>query len=298
MKIKLLFLLLILLSCRKVDLKPETEIINRILSSKNQIESFKENDKVVCAEQKCLFIAFWDFDGTILKGDSSEGLKIDDREVFKGLVELGIRNGYSKEYKGEEGFNALWKKYRELEETDKVKAYFLLPQIFEGTSEETMLSLSKKHFNEVLKNYYFPSSVKIMGELQKAGIQSFVISASASFFVKASKDTLPLDGTINGVEVEIADGKVTKKEIYPLTYAEGKREKLQQIVAELLKEHKADRIYVLAGFGNSYHTDGPFLKYIAEQKLEAGKPLSVMINGGTPPEEYKGIFHEVKFEIQ
>ncbi|MCX8124876.1 MAG: hypothetical protein N3F66_12050, partial [Spirochaetes bacterium] len=55
-----------------------------------------------------------------------------------------------------------------------------------------------------------------------------------------------------------------------------------------------DHVYAIAAFGNSYHTDGPFLRYVAMQKLPAGTPIAVMINGGTPPEEYKGLFHCVE----
>ena len=99
-----------------------------------------------------------------------------------------------------------------------------------------------------------------------------------------------------GIEVEIKNGIITPKEISPVTYADGKREKLIQIVANLLAEKKADKVFVLAGFGNSFHTDGPFLKYIAEQKIEAGKAITVMINGGEATSEYTGIFKEVIFE--
>ena len=299
MKKLILLILLGCIACKKEKLSIEEEILGKILSTKVEIEKAKDKDGKSCGEVKCLFLAIWDFDGTILKGDSSEGLEENGKQIFKGLVELGIQKGYSKEYQGEDGFSRLWKKYRELEEIDKVKAYFYLPQIFEGTEEKTMLEMSKEHFQNVLKNYYFPSSVKIMTELKKAGIESHVISASSSFFVSASLGTLPLEeGSINGVLLEIVDGKITRKEIYPLTYAEGKREKLQTLVNKLLEDKKADRVYVLAGFGNSYHTDGPFLKYIATQKLDAGSPISVMINGGSTPEEYKGLFKEVNFDVK
>lgn len=299
MKKILLMMLFILVSCKKESAGVESEILGTILKSKSELEGFKDSDGKTCREKKCLFLAIWDFDGTILKGDSSEGLEENGKQVFQGLVELGILKGYSAEYRGTEGYKQLWEKYRTLEETDKVAAYFLLPQIFAGTEEKTMFELSREHFKNVLKNYYFPSSVKIMTELKNSGIESRVISASASFFVEASRETLPLDeGSINGVRLEIVDGKITTKEILPLTYAEGKREKLQSLVREILDSKKADTVYVLAGFGNSYHTDGPFLKYIAEQKLDAGKPISVMINGGKSPAEYNGIFKEVSFDIK
>lgn len=297
---KYLFLfMLVLIACKKESTGVETEILNTVLQTKSELEATKDSQGRTCKEKKCLFLAIWDFDGTILKGDSSEGLEENGKKIFSGLVELGILKGYSSGYSGEEGFKQLWEKYRKLEEVDKEKAYFLLPQIFAGTEEKTMIEFSKEHFKNVLKNYYFPSSIRIMTELKNAGIESRVISASASFFVEGSMGTLPLnEGSIHGVRVEVEEGKITTKEIYPLTYAEGKREKLQSIVKEILDSQKADSVYILAGFGNSYHTDGPFLKYIKEQNLEAGKPIAVMINGGKSPEEYTGIFKEVSFDLK
>ena len=47
----------------------------------------------------------------------------------------------------------------------------------------------------------------------------------------------------------------------------------------------------VAGFGNSYRTDGNFLRCVCSQPLPGGvKPISVMINGGAEPKEYKGLF--------
>ena len=286
--LKLIFLLFFITCGRSFD-KQEKEILTTILNTKQEIESLKADNKALCADKKCLFLAFWDFDGTILK----------DKEVFKGLVELGILKGYAKDYKGEEGVNAFWKKYQELEAIDKKVAYVFLPKIFEGNDESVMQNLAKEHFKETLQKYYFPSSIRILEKLKEVGVQSYIISASATFFVKGSVGTTPVSpDSIYGIEMKIENGKILPTEIPPVTYAEGKREKIQQIVENILKEKKADKVFVLAGFGNSYHTDSAFLKYIAEQKLEAGKPISVMVNGGESPAEFKGLFKEVSFDVK
>ena len=296
--LKLIFLLFFITCGRSFD-KQEKEILTTILNTKQEIESLKADNKALCADKKCLFLAFWDFDGTILKGDCSEGLKEKDKEVFKGLVELGILKGYAKDYKGEEGVNAFWKKYQELEAIDKKVAYVFLPKIFEGNDESARQNLAKEHFKETLQKYYFPSSIRILEKLKEVGVQSYIISASATFFVKGSVGTTPVSpDSIYGIEMKIENGKILPTEIPPVTYAEGKREKIQQIVENILKEKKADKVFVLAGFGNSYHTDSAFLKYIAEQKLEAGKPISVMVNGGESPAEFKGLFKEVSFDVK
>lgn len=273
----------------------EKEIIDSILNLKSQIEINNKNEKML-NPSKSAFLAFWDFDGTILKGDCSEGLSENGEEIFKGLVELGILKGYAKEFKGKEGVAAFWKKYREMENVDKKEAYIFLPQIFEGNHESLILGLAKTQFQNVLQKYYFSSSIRILEELQKSGIQSFILSASANFFVKGMSGTLPIeDDCLFGIELELQNGIITLNEISPVTYAEGKREKLIQIVENILKEKKAENVYILAGFGNSFHTDGSFLKYITEQKLEEGQGIGVMINGGETPSEFKGLFKEVSF---
>lgn len=273
--------------------KQAKEILSQILTLKQKIV----NSQSEVEPGKSCFLAFWDFDGTILKGDCSEGLRENGEEIFKGLVELGILKGYAKEFKGKEGVTTFWKKYREMEALDKKAAYLFLPQIFAGNKEEVILDLAREHFQTVLKNYYFSSSIRILEELEASGIKSYIISASAHFFVKGMSGTLPIeDECLFGIEVEIENGTITPKEISPVTYAEGKREKLQEIVENLIEEKGYDKVFVLAGFGNSFHTDGPFLKYIAEQKIEFGKAVTVMLNGGKAPSEYEGMFKEVLFD--
>ena len=82
--------------------------------------------------------------------------------------------------------------------------------------------------------------------------------------------------------------------IYPVTWSIGKREKLKQIVAELESEQGDRKVFVLAGFGDSYNTDGPFLKFIATQSLPAGKPIAVFFDGNTEPDEYRGLFYQAR----
>ena len=213
----------------------QEEIIVPILNTKNQLEKFAR-------DKKTLFLAFWDFDGTILKGDCSEGLIENGKQVFPGLVELGILSGFSSEFRGEEGVTAFWKKYREMEDIDKREAYIFLPRIFSGLRESQILDLAKKHFHETLQKYYFPSSIYIFEKLRQAGVESHIVSASANFFVKGIEGTLPINpDLIYGIETEIVDGIITKKEILPVTYGEGKKDKLELVVETILKEKKAEQ---------------------------------------------------------
>ena len=87
---------------------------------------------------------------------------------------------------------------------------------------------------------------------------------------------------LSGITLE-RDGEFMSKRIAePLNYADGKTARLQKIVAEVREREKTPHVYVLAAFGNSHHTDSHFLEWVASQKLPAGEPIAVMINGDSP----------------
>ena len=79
------------------------EILSEIVALKQKIV----NSQIDAHLEKCCFLAFWDFDGTVMKGDCSEGLRENGEEVFKGLVELGILKGYAREFRLREEFSGL-----------------------------------------------------------------------------------------------------------------------------------------------------------------------------------------------
>jgi len=265
-------------------------VLSSILNTKQAIIN---QDKTRDAED-FIFLTFWDFDGTILKGDCSEGLSENGKTVYKGLSQLAIENGYSSVYQPNQ-LNAFKTDYHHLEDT--VGRWFVYPflaQMMRGSSFDSVTQMAEQHFNKVLKDYYFSSSVHMFNTLESQNVINHVISASADIFVDSSASTLNIAKTrFNGIEVQIEDGNITEKLVYPVTWSHGKTEKLQAIVKATEANNPGKKVVVLASFGNSYNTDGPFMKYVAEQSLPAGKPISVMINGGAAPEGYQQLFLEV-----
>lgn len=271
----------------------DSRIIERILQSKQEIL------KALAATNSAApvtFLAVWDFDGTVLKSDCSEGLRSAGQLVYEGLAQRAIASGLSSLYPSAGGFERFWTDYTNLDtRVGHWLAYPFIPQMLRGAKAEDVLHLSQAYFTGTLSNYLMASSVKIMRALARGGVESQVISASADLFVKGASQSLGLPAEhLHGIEVRARKGRLTEEIVYPVTWNVGKRDKLQQIVAQLEAARPGRHVLVLAGFGDSYNTDGPFLKYIATQRLPAGKPLAVFYDGQTEPEEYRGLFYQAR----
>jgi hypothetical protein len=79
-----------------------------------------------------------------------------------------------------------------------------------------------------------------------------------------------------------------------ITWNIGKLEKIRAVVVQRELESPGRKVFVMAGFGDSYNTDGPFLKFIATQKLPAGKPIAVFYDSNKEPDEYRNLFYQAK----
>ncbi len=174
-------------------------------------------------------------------------------------------------------------------------AYPFIPQMLRGADADEVLRLSQSHFANTMSNYLMDSSVKIIHTLQRGGVEPHIISASADLFVKGASGSvgIPADH-IHGIEVRTRNGRLTEELIYPVTWNLGKLERLKKIVEEAEHRPGKPKVFVLAGFGDSYNTDGPFLKFIATQHLPAGKPIAVFYGEDAVPDEYAGVFYQAR----
>jgi phosphoserine phosphatase len=245
-----------------------------------------------------VFMTFWDFDGTMLDGDCSEGLVREGKAVYPGLAQKAIDAGLYGLYSGTNGFALFWRDYRYLDERiGHWLAYPFLLQMLRGARAEAVSALAEEHFGAVLKRYFFAASTDMVAGLREADIEVHVVSASPELFVRGAASFLGIDPEqIHGIRAVPRDGRVTEQLIYPVTWADGKRERIEELLRERQARSPSRRVFVIGGFGNSYNTDGPFLKWIAAQALPGGRPLAVMINGGEEPAEYRGLFYCVKQE--
>ena len=269
----------------------DSRIIEHVLSARREIlKCLTGPDE----STSTVFLAFWDFDGTILKGDCSEGLRNGDEVVYPGLAQVAIEHGLSELYPRQGGFQRFWTDYTNMDtRVGHWLAYPFIPQMLRGAKAADVLRLSDEYFHNTLRNYLMASSVRIINALGQGGVECHILSASADLFVKGASQSLGIPAShIHGIEVAVREGRLTEQLVYPVTWSAGKRERLKQIVSEVAKRPGVRQVFVLAGFGDSYSTDGPFLRYIATQSLPAGKPLSVFYDGAAEPLEYRGLFYQ------
>ena len=242
------------------------------------IQQVLANVKLIkAADPTAVPMAFWDFDGTIIKGDVSEGLVEKGEQRFKGLIQRTIEEGYSTVYGREE-----WKRYREvdyprLNEMGRWISWPFNAQIYAGRSVADLDAFCLREYDLVYRKWYFASSIAMLRALEKAGVENYVVSASPELFVANAAPTLQLPRErLRGIRVHLSAGFVTTQIVYPLPMGEGKVELVRELV--LSRPHGV----AVAAFGNSYSTDGAFLRYVAKQPSLPGgaKGTAVMVNGG------------------
>ena len=286
-------LLLAALVVARAEEPDDTRILNQILQARSEI---LRSVAPTNSHASPVFLAFWDFDGTILKGDSSEGLQADGKQVYPGLAQLAIECGLSALYPRAGGFERFWNDYTNMDaRIGHWLAYPFIPQMLRGAKADDVLQLSRRHFANTLSNYLMASSLHLIHALQRGGIEVHVVSASADLFVKGAAASLGLPADhIHGIEVRVRDGRLTEELVYPVTWNLGKWDKIQAIVAQMEREAPGRKVFILAGFGDSYNTDGPFLKFIAQQSLPAGKPIAVFYDSQQEPGEYRGLFYQAR----
>ena len=237
--------------------------------------------KIKAACPQAVPMAFWDFDGTILRGDISEGVEtVNGRYVklYKGLVERTIEAGLNSVYPAKGGWEQYWERdYRRLNEIGRWIAWPFNAQMYLGQSAAELDAFCAAECEKVYRKWYFASSMKMWRALEKAGVENYVVSASPEIFVRNTAKSLGVPSwRCRGIRVEMDGDRVTAKVVNPIPNGEGKVENVRELL--LARPNGV----AVAAFGNSYSTDAAFLRYVATQPSLPGgaKGTAVMINGG------------------
>jgi len=246
--------------------------------------------RIRAADPAAVPMAFWDFDGTILKGDISEGLVEDGKTRFKGLIQRTIESGLCSVYPKDGGWETYRRDYARLNEIGRWLSWPYNAQLYIGREAAELDAFCAAECAAVYRKWYFASSVRMMKALESAGVENYVVSASPEIFVRNAAASLALpQSRMRAIRVEVVGGRMTPQIVYPVPMGEGKVENVRDLV--LARPHGV----AVAGFGNSYSTDGAFLRYIATQSLPGGaKGTAVMINGNRQLAGYSEHFVRVE----
>ena len=239
------------------------------------------------ADPEAVPMAFWDFDGTIIKGDIGLGLEEGGVVRYPGIIRHAIVSGFTPLYAGEEGYRRWLRDYEYMSGLGRWLSQGFDAQMFAGTDAEALdASCARWIAEQGIPRWYFKSSVAIWKALERMGVENYVVSANIESLVRNTAPSLGIPrGRVRATRVAEEGGRLTTRILYPIPHGEGKVEAVRELV------QARPRGVAVAGFGNSYSTDGAFLRYIATQRLPGGaRPVSMMINGGAEPARYRGLF--------
>lgn len=239
------------------------------------------------ADPNAVPMAFWDFDGTIIKGDLGNGFHDIDGKGYRGMTEASILAGLTTVYKGAAGYRQWIADYERMAKIGAWLSQAFNVQMYAGAQAKDMETFCEKRILEDdISGWYFASSMAIWRASEKIGIENYIVSANIEPMLRGVARSLGVPRErVRASRTEIVGGRVTTKIVYPIPYGPGKVEAVRELV--LARPHGR----AVAGFGNSYRTDGDFLRYIGIQKLPGdARPLAVMINGGAEPKDFRGLF--------
>lgn len=225
---------------------------------------------------------FMDFDGTIIDGDITEGRpERDGLPGYPGLAELAIRAGLAQGFEGADAWEDFVTRYLAAVRVDPVDAYVWMSGLFAdlpADREACLDHLVEDHFRSVLEPNFFASSVTVIERLTAAGIEVFVVSASPHAFVRGARHVLPRipEANLSGIDRSRTPTGSLADPI--VNFGPGKTARIEHWV-------RTRGLRVLAGFGNCWSTDGPFLEAVATR----WGGLAVMINGGKAASPFPGL---------
>lgn len=204
--------------------------------------------------------AVFDCDKTIINGDITDGAKKGKLEIDGVFGEL-IK---SKKLVGADYTRDIYKDYLKLCSLDKMKGYMMPVEMLKGLKQDEVISVAQKIWEKEYQYLIYPESKAVIRKLVENGFEVYIISASASEFVKPISKFIGVpEENIYGVAQAVENGILSGRIIEPFPYGEGKVRVIKDVF-------KIRPLYVQ---GDSMNNDGPMLDYAVKNG-----GLSVFIN--------------------
>ncbi|MBI2603718.1 MAG: hypothetical protein HYW48_11765 [Deltaproteobacteria bacterium] len=202
--------------------------------------------------------AFLDFDGTLIHGDITDGLR-EGPETYKGLLELAILAGLLPSYKGPEGVSQMLKDLLlEAQERNVPYIYAAKPVANLSSKDEAALQALVVHeLGQMVERYLFSFTHDLFSFFKKEGIEPYVVSASPHVFVSELYQFTPIPKeNLFGVNLNVKNGKRVDGID---NHAEGKAERVYDMCM-------SRNLYPVLSLGNRWSSDGHMLQHVLDHE--------------------------------
>ncbi len=228
----------------------------------HQLSQVEELKKLLVKQKEQMFstgnsqklIAAWDLDGTIIKGDITEGYHKSSKDDYQGLMESLVLEGTFPEFSGKDGLELFWQQYKK---QDSSKALLFVAEFFDHMDEQTtkyVCQFCQDLIENELHRYYYPQAIDLLYYLEDLGVENYIISASPHMIVQQVHSSLPIKKEnlwgIDAARLQTDPG-------YFLNYGEGKKSNLLSIL-------KREKAHLFFSAGNDWVSDGPMIRLACE----------------------------------
>jgi len=187
--------------------------------------------------------AVFDFDGTLCRQDIGEN-----------FLKWQVAN---RKLQGVDYSRDIFQDYQDEVKKDHATGYAMCVRIMKGLQERDVRAWAADFAREHTDQHAFERQKALVDRLLKAGVDVWIVSASAQVLVEAAAPHLGIapDHAI-GIRGEIKDGKFTGEIVGPVTYRQGKVDAIDGTIQR--RPNFAS--------GNSW-TDYEILQYASEEAL-------------------------------
>lgn len=161
--------------------------------------------------------AVFDFDGTLCRDDIGERFlhwQIDERKLQGVDYQRDIYHDYEMEVKRDAG-----------------SGYAMAVTLMKGLEEKSIREWADGFSRDHVDQNAFAAQRELVHELQQAGVDVWIVSASSQYLVEAAAPSLGIapDHAI-GIQAEVQNGILTGRTQGPITYRQGKVEAIDQVI--------------------------------------------------------------------
>ena len=253
---------------------------HRIISLRNRLVEYSNNGDHPCAREACAFIFIWSMIGPILNFDPLAANQADATPPF---YVPAIDAGLAPLYTGPDGVPQLQRQLQAIEQQPGGQPRSFAMRIFSGTVRFSVFRNARAYFRTHCAARIDSRSLDLMRELQRAQIDSYIITELPDYLAVHAAEHLPLRANqILANEVRSYDGILSNEIQEPYLASDGKIQKLSDIIQRMRRENPSlDYIFVLGMTASSLEDDQPLRDYIQQQRLPVGHSIIARHNGAT-----------------